>query len=177
MASLVRPVFPELFASGSIIDAFTPDDKTQISTLMHAIEQFNVGIVLVIDNEMLQKEINEKLTEIGRQDSVIVLKVPKSQGIFTSRQSAEETERLLLTEYTNYFRGRHYQVFENNQQRRIELGLDEAKERNELDPQPINLPLNRIKIYEINGHTVDRSALPANSTAPEETTFPEEIRP
>lgn len=83
----------------------------------------------------------------------------------------------MFTEYTNYFRGDHYQVFENNQNRRTELGLEDMAHRNELDPQPINLPLDRIKIFEVNGHTVDRSALPASSTAPEETTFPEEIRP
>ena len=37
--------------------------------------------------------------------------------------------------------------------------------------------MDRIKIFEVNGHTIDRSALPASSLAPEETTFPEEIRP
>jgi hypothetical protein len=56
------------------------------------------------------------------------------------------------------------------------LGLDEATVRNELDPQPIILPLDKIKVFEVNGHKVDLSALPASSTAPEETTFPEEVR-
>jgi len=39
------------------------------------------------------------------------------------------------------------------------------------------LPLDRIKIFEIIGHNIQLSALPAGSTQPEETTFPEEIRP
>ena len=37
VADLVKPVFPELFASGTIINGFTPDNKQQTETLMRAI--------------------------------------------------------------------------------------------------------------------------------------------
>lgn len=57
------------------------------------------------------------------------------------------------------------------------MGLDEMAERKELDPQPINLPIDKIKIFEVIGHSISLSALPAGSTAPEETTYPEEVRP
>ena len=53
---MVRPVFPEMFASGTIINGFTPnkkDYKQQTETLMNAIESFRCGVVLVIDNEKL----------------------------------------------------------------------------------------------------------------------------
>lgn len=75
---MVSPVFPELFASGTIIDGFTPDGKTELNSLMDAIQKFQVGVVLVIDNEKLIKEITEKLVEIGMEKKTIVLKVPKS---------------------------------------------------------------------------------------------------
>ena len=178
MAKFVRPVFPELFASGTIIDGFTPEDKKQTSTLMEAIKALNVGVVIVIDNERLQKEINEKLAEVGMENKTVVIKVPKSQGIDQQRrQSAEETERVIFNEYTDYFRGRHFQVIENNQQKKVEIGLEEMAIRKELDPQLINLPLDKIRIYEVIGSMIDTSALPASSTAPEETTFTDEIRP
>ena len=43
--------------------------------------------------------------------------------------------------------------------------------RNELDPQPINLPIDKIKIFEIKGHIVPLAALPTGTLAPEETTY------
>ena len=57
------------------------------------------------------------------------------------------------------------------------MGLEELSVRNELDPQPINLPVDRIKIFEVIGHNIELSALPTGSKVPEETTSPEEIRP
>ena len=54
---MVRPVFPEMFASGTIINGFTPDNKKQTETLMEAIESFRCGVVLVIDNEKLYHDI------------------------------------------------------------------------------------------------------------------------
>lgn len=52
------------------------------------------------------------------------------------------------------------------------MGLQEG-----IDPQRIPLPLDKIKIFEVIGHDIQLSALPAGSTQPEETTFLEEIRP
>ena len=49
--------------------------------------------------------------------------------------------------------------------------------RNELDPQPINLPIDRIKIFEVKGEIIGQAALPTGALAPEETTYTQEIRP
>ena len=83
----------------------------------------------------------------------------------------------LFNEYQDYFRGKHYQAFAQNEQERARLGLEEHAVRNELDPQPINLPVDRIKIFEVFGADIQLNALPAGCTAPEETTYHEEIRP
>ena len=90
IADLVRPVFPEMFASGTIINGFTPDNKKQTETLMEAVESFRCGVVLVIDNEKLYHDIGQKVALKGKQNEVIVVKVPKSQGIESTRQTAEE---------------------------------------------------------------------------------------
>ena len=58
---LVRPVFPQLFASGCIINAFTPDGR-QTDILLNAIDKFDVDVVLVIDNERLEKSLTQKLS-------------------------------------------------------------------------------------------------------------------
>jgi hypothetical protein len=85
MEDMVCPVFPELYASGAIINGFTPDDKRQTDSLMHAIREFNVDVVLVIDNERLERDITKKLADVGREGQTIVVKVPKSSGISPSR--------------------------------------------------------------------------------------------
>jgi hypothetical protein len=41
-----------------------------------------------------------------------------------------------------------------NEHERERLGLEELAVRNELDPQPINLPIDRIKIFEVIGHNI-----------------------
>ena len=61
IAEMVRPVFPEMFASGTIINGFTPDDKPQTETLLNAIMSFRCGVVLVLDNEKLEKDITNRL--------------------------------------------------------------------------------------------------------------------
>ena len=73
----------------------------------------------------------------------------KSSGISSSWQNQDEAERILFNEYRDYFRGKHYEVFSKNEQKREELGLIEQAVRNELDPQPINLPVDKIKIFEV----------------------------
>ena len=79
-----------MFASGTIINGFTPDNKKQTETLMEAVESFRCGVVLVIDNEKLYHDIGQKVALKGKQNEVIVVKVPKSQGIESTRQTAEE---------------------------------------------------------------------------------------
>lgn len=58
---MVRPVFPEMFASGTIINGFTPDDKPQTDTLINAILNFRCSVVLVLDNEKLERDIMNRL--------------------------------------------------------------------------------------------------------------------
>jgi hypothetical protein len=49
--------------------------------------------------------------------------------------------------------------------------------RKELDPQPQNIELEKIRIFEVKGHEIPLSALPAGSTQSEWTTLLEEVRP
>lgn len=171
---LVRPVFPQLFASGCIINGFTPDGR-QTDTLINAIEKFEVDVVLVIDNERLEKSLTQKLLNRKQgQKPIKVIKVPKSSGVDNTKGELSE---VLFNEYRDYFRGKHYEVFSKNQQNREELGLVEQAVRNELDPQPINLPVDKIKIFEVKGSEIPLSLLPAHCTEPEKITLVEPILP
>ena len=53
----MAPPYPELFASGCIINGFTPGDKKETESLVEVIRKFNVDIVIVIDFEGLEKDI------------------------------------------------------------------------------------------------------------------------
>ena len=72
-------------------------------------------------------------------------------------------EAILFNEYQDYFWGKHYQAFAKNEHERTKLGLEEMAVRNGLDPQPINLPVDRIKIFEVIGHNIDMHALPTGA--------------
>ena len=69
---------------------------------------FRCGVVLVLDNEKLERDIMNRLTTKGKQNDVIVVKVPKSSGIHTTRQTEQESEDKLFDGYQDYFRGKHY---------------------------------------------------------------------
>ncbi len=76
---VIAPVNPEVYASGLIINGFTPNPskKRETESLCHAIKQFKVHVVLVIDYEKLEKDI-----VLGVKDSSLkIIKVPKSPGI------------------------------------------------------------------------------------------------
>jgi hypothetical protein len=57
----VAPSQPEIFASGMIINGFTPVNRAETETLCKAIKLFNVQVVLVLDHEKLEKDIREFL--------------------------------------------------------------------------------------------------------------------
>ena len=99
---------------------------------MNAIEKFEIGVVLVIDNEKLEKDIAKRIS--ATEKPVKVIKVPKSSGISTNWQNQDEADKVLFNEYRDYFHGKHYEVFSKNEQKREELGLVEQAVRFELDP-------------------------------------------
>lgn len=59
----------------------------------------------------------------------------------------------------------------------MELGQEVFMFRSEFDPQDTKLPINEYKLFEIKGHEIPLSALPAGSTSPRWTTLMEEVRP
>ena len=77
----------------------------------------------------------------------------------------------------DYFRGKFYQIFTKSQNIRQEMGLEDQAVRKEIDPQPINLPIDQIKIFEVKGHEIPVTALKAGAKHSEWTTVVEEIRP
>jgi hypothetical protein len=54
---LIAPPNPEIFASGTIVNGFTPLNKRETDTLCQSIKLFGVKVVLVIDFEKLEKDI------------------------------------------------------------------------------------------------------------------------
>jgi len=83
----------------------------------------------------------------------------------------------VVNHYDDYFRGKHYATFQKNEHVREELELESLAVRNELDPQPVNLPIDLIRVFKVHGSEIPLSALPAGSTQPEWTTIVEEIKP
>ncbi len=69
MENLVAPAYPELFASGCIINAFTPQDRRDTETLIESIRAFKVDIVLVVDNEKLENDVRNYI----RNDQIKVI--------------------------------------------------------------------------------------------------------
>jgi transcriptional antiterminator len=141
MQDIVNPVFPALYASGCVINGFTPIDRSQTETLVRAIVDFAVDVVLVIDHEKLEKDIINIMKQRHSMHHSkeplkmpIVLKVPKSPGIQPSRLSADEQERRVINHYDDYFRGKHHATFQKNEHVREELELEPLAVRNELDP-------------------------------------------
>jgi len=73
LEKLVAPPYPELFASGIIVNGFIPQDKRETETLFEAIKAFKINIVLVVDNEKLENDIRNFLMKSGRGDQVHVI--------------------------------------------------------------------------------------------------------
>lgn len=54
---MVAPAYPEMFASGVIINGFTPTTERTTEMLAEAIKIFKVNVVVVLDNEMLNQSL------------------------------------------------------------------------------------------------------------------------
>ena len=67
-----------MFASGTVINGFTPTNKFETDSLVQAIRLFKVKVVLVIDHEKLERDI---ATALKDDSSIKIIKVPKSPGI------------------------------------------------------------------------------------------------
>ena len=80
---MIAPSQPEIFASGMIINGFTPTNRAETETLCKAIKLYNVQVVLVLDHEKLEKDIREFLRLNPSLDAsqVKIIKVPKNPGI------------------------------------------------------------------------------------------------
>lgn len=120
----VAPAYPEMFASGTIINGFTPSSDRSTESLAEAIRQFKVDVVLVVDYEMLANQLKELL----KNQNVMVIEIPKSGGVQavkydekamqernidafagTGQTSNQIYENITLYErYQEYFRGSHY---------------------------------------------------------------------
>lgn len=85
----VAPIQPEIFASGSIINTFSPTNRRETELILHAIKLFDVKVVLVIDYEKLEKDIQSFLQQNQLTD-IKVIKVPKSPGISSQPHMSAE---------------------------------------------------------------------------------------
>jgi len=138
--------------------------------LTQAIIKFKVGVVLVIDYE---KQLHDLKTALKGHD-VAVIGLSKSGGLQSQRLNED---RHLLTKYQEYFRGRHYQAFSRGgQEEEGQFGLEIQYTRTEFDPYDISISVEEYKIFEIKGHEIPLSALPAGSTSPKWTTLMDEIK-
>jgi hypothetical protein len=77
----------------------------------------------------------------------LVIKVFKSTGIQPTHLRSDDLEKRLYNYYIDYFRGKHHATFSKNEHVRHLLELDSVAVRNELDPQPVNLPIDQIRVF------------------------------
>jgi hypothetical protein len=59
----IKPIFPQIFASGLFIDSFSPNTEKEISSIIKAIKSFKVDLVVVLDNKRLEHSIRREIEE------------------------------------------------------------------------------------------------------------------
>jgi predicted metallo-beta-lactamase superfamily hydrolase len=67
-----------MFASGIIINGFTPSSDRATESLVEAIKQFKVDIVCVIDFESLVEDLR---TLLKANPDIVIIDTPKSNGV------------------------------------------------------------------------------------------------
>ncbi len=95
MEQLVSPAYPEAFASGCIINGFTPHNDRSTESLMQAVRHFHVDIVVVVDYEMLANKLRSNMRDVQ------VIEVPKSGGV----QAMKYDEKAMQERYREAFSG------------------------------------------------------------------------
>lgn len=166
-----------MYASGIIINGFTPSSDRSTESLVEAIKQFKVDIVCVIDFESLIEDLR---TLLKSSPEVLIIDTPKSNGVkavkydekilherykdsFTKIGAHSQVfETISIFEkYQEYFRGKHYLAFSKQDQARlIEMVADPPHLlRNEFDPQDHKLSIDEFKIFEIRGLELSKSSL------------------
>ncbi len=169
--SYVSPANPELFASGVVINGFTPSDKREMGTLVETVRKFDVNVVLVLESERLFLDLEKNF----RNSAVKIVQLPKQNGVQAPKQA--ELDKQMFTQYQDFFRGEAHASF-SVQDRAWEetFGPELAFSRVEYDPYDLKIQVDEIRIFEVKGHEIPLSALPAGSTSPKQTTLIEEIR-
>lgn len=76
-----------------------------------------------------------------------MIKVIKTTGIPPTQLRSDDLDKRLYNHYVDYFRGKHHATFSKNEPVRHLLELDSVAVRNELDPQPVNLPIDQIRVF------------------------------
>lgn len=154
MERFVSPAYPEAFASGCIINGFTPQNERSTESLVQAIKQFKVDIVVVVDYEMLANKLKDSLPglqiiEVAKSGGIQAMKYDEKamqeryRDAFSgaSAISPNQIYESLQTyeKYVEYFKGKHYMSFtkQDQQQRLQELGSDPQFSRNEYDSKDI----------------------------------------
>jgi len=110
VSPLIAPAFSEPFASGTIINGYTPQGRNDIETLCKSAKQFNVTVILVMESESIEKEIQDMLKAMKHEATVI--QVPKSKGIESQGQNQQiGAADALFSCFNKYFRGKHVEAF------------------------------------------------------------------
>ena len=91
MEKIVAPPYPELFASGCIINGFTPQDRRETESLVQAIREFKVNVVLVVDDEKLENDIRN----MHKDKDILVIQLNKSGGV----QTTKFDDKVILEKY------------------------------------------------------------------------------
>lgn len=64
LEKFVAPAYPEVFASGVIINGFTPLNDRSTDSLAEAARQFKVDVIIIVDYEMLANRLKNQLKDL-----------------------------------------------------------------------------------------------------------------
>jgi hypothetical protein len=96
LEKFVAPAYPEVFASGVIINGFTPLNDRSTDSLAEAARQFKVDVIIIVDYEMLANRLKNQLKDLPQ---IQIIQVPKSGGV----QSVEYDEKSMHERYRDAF--------------------------------------------------------------------------
>ena len=108
----IIPHMPQLYSSGCIINAMTPQGEADRQSLYNAIRAFNVGFVVVLEYERLENDLRKEFSD---NPDISIKMLKRSGGVVPVEHMKEE---LRNTRFQEYFAGRL------NQLDTFEIGLE-----------------------------------------------------
>lgn len=113
-----------MYASGIFIDSFSPKTINEKSCIINAIKSFKTNLVIVLDDQLQEHHIRERLREdkaFMEENNTQIVQLKKPQGV-TSNQA----DNYIL--FQEYFRGKNYELMMQRKDQRMQQIRDIKKD-------------------------------------------------